>query len=178
MGNIQWFTLVYIIGAYIKKYNIELNKTKHLCLLYPLVVIAVYVVAELLGYSKSLDLIKKITSMNSIIVLIESIIIFIFFKNINIKNSNLINIAGKSSLGVYFIHDNYMIRNVWWNKILNVKYFYNINILVLILHIIVSIIIIYSFGIIAEVIRIKMIENNIFKLKILNTLCKKYDSGT
>lgn len=114
--------------------------------------------------------------MNSIFVLVESIILFFMIKQLKIKNNKIINVAGKASLGVYFIHDNYIIRDVWWDKILNVKNVYNENFGVLILHVIMSVMLIYIVGIFVELFRLNIIEKNIFRIKKINSFCDLIDN--
>ena len=88
--------------------------------------------------------VNKISSMNSIIVLVEAILIFIAFKNLDIKNSKLINILGKSSIGVYLLHDS-IFRVEFWKEIFKLESFYNAEPYILILHIIGSVIAIYLY---------------------------------
>ena len=105
--------------------------------------------------------VNKISSMNSIIVLVEAILIFIVFKNLDIKNSKVINILGKSSIGVYLLHDS-IFRLEFWKVIWLVEKFYFVSPWLLIFHIIVCILGIYLVGVIIELIRSKIIDRIFF----------------
>lgn len=59
MGNIQWFILIYFIGAYIKLYKKGINNKRGLIFLYPLISIILYASLGMIKYSKSLEIIKK-----------------------------------------------------------------------------------------------------------------------
>ena len=95
--------------------------------------------------------------MNSIIVLVEAILIFIVFKNLDIKNSKVINILGKSSIGVYLFHDS-IFRLEFWKEICFVEKFYFASSWLLVFHIIVCIVGIYGVGVIIELIRCKIVD--------------------
>jgi surface polysaccharide O-acyltransferase-like enzyme len=58
------------------------------------------------------------TSINSPLVLISSISLFLIFENFNIYNKT-INFISKTTLGIYIIHDNKIIREYLWNEIFN-----------------------------------------------------------
>ena len=59
-------------------------------------------------------------------LLVSSIGIFLGFKNIKIKNSKIINIISSATLGIYLIHDNFLVREFLWLKFFKVsEHFYD-----------------------------------------------------
>ena len=103
-----------------------------------------------------------ISSMNSIIVLVEAVLIFMVFKNLDIKNSKVINLLGKSSIGVYLLHDS-IFRVEFWKKICFVENFYFASPWLLVFHILVCTVGIYGVGCLVEGIRAKVVDRIFFR---------------
>ncbi len=120
------FILSYLIGAYIKKYMnkpIETKKIKAILIytitLLTICIISIYTIGiryKILPFTKDLPQ-KYICSNNSIFVIIIAICIFLLFKNKKIKYNKYINKISTTSLGIYLIHDNYLLKDIIWNKI-------------------------------------------------------------
>ena len=166
MNNLSWFILIYLIGAYIRLYDFEKfrkNTIKWFSVVgYVLFIIVTCGITYMSQYNASIfRFVNKISSMNSIIVLVEAILIFIVFKNLEIKNNKFINILGKSSIGVYLLHDS-IFRSEFWKEICLVEKFYFVSPWVLVFHIIVCILGIYLVGVIFELIRSKIIDRLFF----------------
>lgn len=181
MGNLQWFILLYLIGAYIKLYQSQKlckKKIVTLCVAgYALLIIIAIATRFLEQYNEMFfTLFKKIVSMNSILILLESILIFLVFINMKMSNNNVINILGKSSIGVYLLHEN-IFSDIMWKKIFMVEYFYSINPFLLIFHIITSVTVIYLIGTIIELVRINYFEKVIFKNIINEKWFNKIDNA-
>lgn len=120
--NILWFILLYMYGAYIKKYGIPLLETKFkpiilyiaavLCIV--MAFIATEKVYELTGSLG--DFITRQYHYNSFFCLIASIALFYCFKNmqnIKIKGENLLLSLAGVSFGVYLIHEHILLRYEW-----------------------------------------------------------------
>ena len=180
MGDIHWFFLIYIIGAYIKIYSVNINTKyfgKFSFIGYLLLIIMSCILIFLNQYSDIFyKILIKIISMNSIIVLTESVLLFLYFNNLNIKSNKIINILGKASFGVYLLHENLIFRKLLWSNICKVQLFYFVNPLILILHILICMIGIYIIGTLIEIVRIILIEKNLFRIKFLDSLFNKIDN--
>ena len=177
MNNLAWFVLIYLIGAYIRLYDFNRFSKKAIncfsVIGYVLFIIIACGITYMSQYNASIfRFVNKISSMNSIIVLVEAVLVFMVFKNLDIKNSRVINVLGKSSIGVYLFHDS-IFRNEFWKNIFKVESFYYAEWYLLILHIVGCTVAIYLIGTIIEVIRIKLIEEQIFKIKWF----EKIDNG-
>lgn len=169
MSNLSWFVLLYILGAYIRLYDIERVSSKSIKIFSVIGYVAFMIIAcgitFMSQYNSSIfRILNKISSMNSIIVLIESVLIFCAFKNLEIKNNKVINVLGKSSIGVYLLHDS-IFRVDFWKKICLVERFYFANPLIFVAHIAVCVGGIYVCGVILEWIRRKVVEEWFFKSK-------------
>ena len=180
MGNLQWFIFMYMIGAYIQLYGI--NKIKKSTLKWW--VIGLYAVHAIIvcgityisqNNAKQFSRIYQVIEMNYLIPFLISVFMFLFFENLNVPNNKFINLLGKTSFGVYLFHDSYF-REAFWKKIFKVESFYNAEPYILILHIIGSVIVIYLVGTSIELIRVKVIEEPIFKIKKFDKWFEKIDN--
>ena len=141
MGNLQWFLLMYLVGAYIRLYDfkkLSIKKIKWFSILgYALLILGACVSVILNQYNEIFfKIFRKVLSMNCIIIFIESILLFLAFRNIEIKENKIINLFGKYSFGVYLFHDNFIFKSFLWKNILKVEFFYLAEPFLLIVHII------------------------------------------
>lgn len=97
-------------------------------------------------------------------VLGEATLIFLVFKNLDIKNRKVINILSKSSIGVYLFHDS-IFRLEFWKEIYLVEKFYFVSPCLLVFQIIVCTVGIYRVGCLVEMVRRKVVEESIFRIK-------------
>ncbi|OCT11123.1 hypothetical protein A8709_05390 [Paenibacillus pectinilyticus] len=103
-GNrIILFTCLYMIGAYLNKYGFKFNKY-YAVTLYILIVACITFIAYL-NQLKLSDL--RIMDYSNIVFILLSILLFIFFIQINIENK-IINYIGKLTFGAYIIHVYYI----------------------------------------------------------------------
>ena len=73
-------------------------------------------------------LMDKFIQYNNIFVLMESIALFMFFKQLNIKNTKIIKIVefiAPLTLAVYLIHEQSQLRTVLYDKILHTEICYH-----------------------------------------------------
>ena len=165
----------YSIGAYFKKYpkNIFNNKKLSFRLLIVTILLLLLSVAVCDIMSVKYSFFNRYTThlfnRNSIIAILFCVSLFNTFINKKEFNNKLINKIGGCTLGVYLIHDNYLIRDLLWNKI-----FKNYNFVeskYLILHMVITILIVYIVCTIIEYIRKNTVEkltNKIIISKIDN----------
>ena len=134
------FTFLYIIGAYFRlyplknSYHFKKMSTKK----YRIVLILICFCSMLTNYflyKTSFDLSKISNSFNEVFenfiiestnyenpfIILQAVSFFLFFETLNIKNSKIINRIASTTLGIYMIHDNTLIRgNIYrWLKINN-----------------------------------------------------------
>lgn len=187
-GQLQWGIFMYFIGAYIKLYAYEERK-KHIKIIKTLqdlnfiicIIFLVYIFVLFLFtyYSSFKDnevfkKIDKLIDMNSIFPFILSILIFIKFSKIKMKNNKVINFFGGTSFGVYLFHD-CIYKKTIWNNILCTQKLYYANPILLVLHIIISTIFIYLLGSIYEIGRRKIFENKKIFLPRVKKWCEEID---
>ena len=137
-SGIVWFIYLYLLAGYIRIYfDKKVNKYK-LLFLY-LATIIIQIVIRNISLKSQITTIKDYaeTSYNNswFYTLIETLAIFLIFKNIKIKNEKInkaITKIAPLTLGVYLIHDNKYLRPVLWDKILHPLTYINSGIAIVI----------------------------------------------
>lgn len=189
LGIIQ-FILMYFLGAYIKKTEIDKRLFKNfniiqkrilLLIMFSLCVIfnlsLFYLQKQMNGLNSNIlvDISSGINlflfNYSNPIIIIQSIAVFVFFSTLNIKNK-LINYISSLTLGVYLLHDNYNLRvNLFkWIGIDKESIIYGKRI---ILYTLFCAFIIFILGLIVESIRntiVKLLRKNIFIKKVDNKM--------
>ncbi len=165
---ITWFSVIYVIGAYLRLYpEWWFNKKSiwgiasvfSLILSWCSVIVGLYVYIK---YHKNVCY-WFISDSNKPLAVITSICSFMFFKNINIGYKKTINRIAASAFGVLLIHANSstMRQWLWVDTFKNVK-FYNSHMLYL--HAFGSVCLIYFICTLIDMMRIKCIEIPFLKL--------------
>ena len=182
-GKLIWFVYLYIIAAYIKLYDIEFLKAK--IKRHALLIIFAFVCMFLLSlfgfivkeYNiTSTDYTFYFNAMNSVPMLLLSLLIFMFFKNIKVKENKFINFLAQSSFAVYLIHINAGLRTYLFNNIIKIQNFYNSNTIILIGYVFVVSVLIYIICSVIDLIRRTFIEKPIFKIKKFDKYFEKVDN--
>lgn len=135
--GIIWFTCLYIIAGYIRLYggkNEEKTDNKKYLLIYfviALLIACAMIIIDKICLILSIHTLRgKFLEYNNILVFISSLSIFLYFKNLNIKNKNLsrvITFIGPLTLAVYLIHEQYLMSKILYMDILNVPVCYHNN---------------------------------------------------
>lgn len=116
IGNgygVPFFIYLYIVGAYIRKYQFifkDLNKNLYLISYVILVVVNTIIVINAANTGGDIG---KWYNYNSPIVLIMSYTLFQYFRKIHIK-STIINSFSKYVFGIYLIHEHTNMRSFLW----------------------------------------------------------------
>lgn len=164
---VTWFSVIYIIGAYLRLYAKEKPQfgrwggyAAASLIISWLSVIAGYIV--LIKFNKNLCY-WFVSDSNKPLALITAVCAFMFFKNIKIGKIKIINTVAASAYGVLLIHagSDTMRRWLWQDTLKNRKYF---NSPYLILHAICAVIGIYVICTAIDILRRKFLEQPIFKL--------------
>lgn len=129
--GIIWFVCLYLIAGYIRlHFNSSIKSIRYVGIYFSctiLITICMLLIDWLCNYLGRATLIGKILQYNNIIVLIESIAIFMFFKQLNIKGNKLmkiVKITAPCTFAVYLIHEQYALRTILYDKILYIEMCY------------------------------------------------------
>lgn len=120
---ITWFSVVYIISAYIRLYPKKFfNSSKIIWFMLASIFLSVASVIGCIWISNKTNrniAYYFVTDSNSFLPLITSVTAFLFFKNLKIKYNGLINAMGASTFGVLLIHANNETMRKWlWTDLL------------------------------------------------------------
>ncbi len=163
-----WLIAIYFIGAYIKKYNFNVLKSNKLRIISIMIIILimniVMVVLEML--SIKIPVLSKVVyyfnNTNSPLVLILTVLIFNIFKNLNVKNSNIINKVASTTFGIYLIHENVFLRDIIWKQLIQGSTY--INSPMLILNAIFGVISVFLCAMVIDFVIERIIINNLIKI--------------
>lgn len=164
---VTWFSVIYIIGAYMRIYPevwFSSRKIWGIAALISLLLSWGSVLAGALIMTRfGINLCYYfVADSNKPLALLTAICAFMFFKNLNIGYSKVINTIAASAYGVLLIHANSDTMRQWlWNDTLRNVDFLNSNLLVI--HAVCSVIGIYIICTVIDMIRIKFIERPFFK---------------
>lgn len=164
LNYVTWFCVLYVIGSYLRLYpyhKANLNLWGKLSVIFITLsimsVLGAMKVASILGVQISRGVAYFfIEDSNALLAVATSVCVFMYFKNLKIRRSRLINAAGGGTFGVLLIHDNLQIRPwLWTNLLNNEKVFQSGNVYQ---HAILSVISIFIICILIEQCRKKTIE--------------------
>lgn len=150
------FIMLYLIGAYIAKYNKNTRKAY--------IYFLVYIMMAIITYLISINIIKIhifAFSYNSIFNIIGSVSLFLVFSKIKMS-SNIINKIAKHIFGIYIIHVNSFIAVHIWKTLLNSDKYYASK--WFIINWIVSILITFITCLIIDIVREKIFKNTLDKI--------------
>lgn len=168
-----WLMIMYLVGAYMKKFNVGAKMKKWLALL-------LYVISSLCSfilYVFSKKLLKimlgndiSYLSYTSPFVVLSAIFLFIFFSKLKFgkKTEKLINYITPAALGVYLIHTHPLVFNKLMKDI--AMPLVNHGTAAMIFGSIAMALAVFIICIVIDLLRIQL-----FKLIRVNALCKKLD---
>lgn len=124
-------------------------------------VISMYIVGNMIGHP-GIEYFF-VADSNKVLALVTAICAFMFFKNVHIPQSKLINRIAASTLGVLLIHANSDTLRQWlWHDVLKNTTFFNSP--MLIVHAVVSVCAIYVVCTVIDQVRIWAVEKPFFKV--------------
>jgi len=154
-SNYIWFVFLYLVGAYMKKYgNYVLRKNNDLLFFISSISLAILMLIKMFNIS------FIIFKINNFIMFILGLSIFVEFIYRKEFYNKTINYISSSILGIYLIHDNFILRPIIWGKV-NIGahieksyfWFYEIGVVLFI----------FCSCLIIDKIRIKFIETPVLK---------------
>lgn len=163
MNYVSWFAFLYIVAAYVRLHPIKNRKWGLLTIFFALV--AILSVVTCLFLSEKLDkqlAYRFVSDSNTFLAFAVGFCSFMFFKDLNIKQSKVINTIGGSTFGVLCIHANSnTMRNWLWSTVLNVKEAYAFPYGKLALFSAVSVLAVFVICCIIEVLRQRVVERKV-----------------
>lgn len=164
MNYVSWFICLYFIAAYIRLYPKKVFEKAELWGVCTAVLAILCILSVLCCVWIGARIDKQIafyfvTDSNTILAVCMGISSFLFFKNLKIKQSRVINTIAASTFGVLLIHANSDTMRKWlWQTVLNVKGAFSLSTPLLVLHATLSILGVFTVCVIIDQIRIRTVE--------------------
>ncbi len=125
-SNLAFFIYMYSLAAYFRLYSEDFKGKPVRYFLGDVALLAVtavtVLVLDVIGKNSpaAVRLIPYLYNYQySLLTVLRSILLFLCFKNIRMKESKIINVLASCTLGIYMLHDNWQFRRTFWNQILN-----------------------------------------------------------
>ncbi len=172
MNPICWFSTLYIIASYIRKYPGSIYRYTS-CGFWGLVtlLLAVFSMISVVAilwvnqkYNLNLPHYHFVSDSHKLMALLVAVSSFMCFKNLKIGYSKLINVIGGSTFGVLLIHSNSSAMRQWlWADTLNCANHFYLPFPKFVLYSVGVVLLIFALCIIIDRIRIKAVEEPFFK---------------
>ena len=164
MNYVSWFICLYFIAAYIRLYPKKVFEEAKLWGVCTVVIGSLCIVSVLCCIVLGARIGKQIafyfvTDSNTFLAVCIGVSSFLFFKNLKIKQSRVINTIAASTFGVLLIHANSDTMRKWlWQTVLNVKGMYYETTGMVILHAALSVAVIFTVCVMIDQVRIRTVE--------------------
>ena len=118
---VTWFGIIYLIASYIRMYPHPLFNQKKLWGLMTLIIVILSMLSVYLMLSIHLYVYHFVADSNKIFAVAVAVSSFLWFKNMNIRYSKIINAFGAGTFGVLLIHANSDAMRTWlWKDFIDV----------------------------------------------------------
>lgn len=167
MNYVSWFIILYFISSYIRMYPKKIFENTKLWGWASLLFIIIASLSVLVCTNLSIKLDRQlwyffVQDSNTLLAVLVGLSSFLFFKNINMKHSPIINKISATCFGVLLIHANSDIMRKWlWQDILNNVGMYHSQFFIV--HAILSVLCVFAICSILDIIRITFIEAPFFR---------------
>lgn len=161
---ITWFGIIYLIASYIRRYPLPLFENGPFWGFFTLVCVLLAVVSILFMQARFSKGYFFVVDSNKILAVLIAISSFLWFKNIKIKQSKIINTFGAATFGVLLIHANSNAMRVWlWKDTVDVLGHYSLPLGELILFSIGVVVAVFVLCSIIDWLRLSTFERWFFK---------------
>lgn len=161
-----WMMVMYLLGGYMQLYPHKFFESKKIGLigtLVSLVLMVGFILFVDFGLSRYgfYEYDYLMSRGNMILALSCALFSFLYFKNLEMKQSLLLNKIAATTFGVLLIHSNSATtRYFWWGLVFKNHLFYNSKFLVL--HAFAAVIIVYAISVIVDWARMRWFEKPFF----------------
>ncbi|MDE7154121.1 MAG: acyltransferase [Muribaculaceae bacterium] len=178
---VSWFCIIFIIASYIRFYGLPVKISHKMWGVITLITVLIGSASvAFMAYGWTSGAIRAfnpfffVADSNKLLSLIIAVSSFMFFKDIHLPHSRLINAIGASTFGVLLIHANSNAMRTWlWTETVDCVGHYGDSVLFTVGYALVSILIIFFVCAGIEWFRGKFIEPHIMKV-VENFISKKF----
>ncbi len=162
---ITWFGVVYLVASYIRLYPNKVFDKKKLWgfLTIGLIIISVASMLVMLRFLRGTAGQYFVADSNKFLAIAVAVASFLWFKNLNLKYSKIINTIGASTFGVLLIHANSNAMRQWlWKDTVDCVGAYSMSLSSLIFYSLAVVVSVFVICAIIDIIRIKLLETPFF----------------
>jgi hypothetical protein len=175
MNYITWFGIIYLIASYIRLYSTPIFENKKLwmwiSIISILLAMASVVVCHMRLHSIGYEFVSESNKIFAVAVAVST---FLWFKNINLPYSKIINIVGGTTFGVLLIHANSDAMRQWlWKDTVDCVGHYSLPLPQLILYSIAAVLAIFFICTAIDRVRQLIIEEPFFKWYDKNNISQR-----
>ena len=165
MNYVTWFGIIYLISSYIRLYPHPIMSNKKIWMVLTILTVVVALCSMVsMQYVLGKGATFFVSDSNKIFAVLVAVASFLWFKNMNIAYSKLINAIGASTFGVLLIHANSDAMRQWlWKDTVDCVGHYTLPPLQLALYILSAVLIIFFVCIFIDRIRYYVIEQPFFR---------------
>lgn len=163
---VTWFGVIYLTASYIRLYpHPQLsNRRLWMCMTFLTVFAAMLSMVLLSCLLLSKTPLFFVSDSNKILAVAVAVSSFLWFRNIDLRYSRLINMAGASTFGVLLIHANSDAMRQWlWKDVIDCVGHYSLPPFQLICYFTFCVILIFAVCTAIDIVRIKLIKEPFFK---------------
>lgn len=165
-SNLAILIMLYLIGAYIRKYDPLLLRRKAVPYIGIIACACICTSSILIDYigqyiSAFSSYARFFSDLPSCILLIAAVCIFSAFRNLNIGNSTVINEIAVGTFGIYLLHEHELMRKFIWIKIFKTNTYYTAHTVILVGHMLICCMIVFFVGTVVDYMYRKLIERNV-----------------
>lgn len=179
-NDTTYFIFLYLLGGTLRisNFNFKTKKQSVFMAIINFAIITIIMVATILinkVFNTDIDPLR-FGYEYSIFIIMASVGLFLTFKNIKMKSNKVINFISKSMLAVYLFSDHQLYKSVLWDIDFKMKEYLFKPVYIFGIRILFALFMIFIFAIILDTLRREILEKNLFKIKILNKICTKFNS--
>ena len=161
---ITWFGIIYLIASYIRLHPIPLFNKDSLWGAITLVLVILSLGSVTFIHWKTFAGYFFVSDCNKVLAVLVAVSSFLWFKNLNVPQSKIINAIGASTFGVLLIQSNsgYMMK--WlWGDMFDVVGHFSLPLVELIFYSVTVVLVVFFVCNILDQLRIQLLENPFFK---------------
>lgn len=163
VNYITWFGVIFLIASYIRLYPAPVFNRKHLWGWLTLLSVLLALLSVLIMTKLSVFRYRFLEDCNKLFAVLVSVTSFLWFKNMSIKNSKIINAFGAGTFGVLLIHANSRVRPWLWKDLVDCVGHYAMPLGELILYSVGVVLAIFVVCNLVDQLRINTLEKWFFK---------------
>lgn len=161
---VSWFGVIYLISSYIRLYPLEIFKKNQFWGMITLLLVFVSIISVIYIHWKVFAGYYFVSDSNKILAVLVAVSTFLWFKNLRVPQSKIINLIGSTTFGILLIHSNSIAMRKWlWDDTFNVVGKFSLPLDQLILYSITVVITVFFVCSIIDYCRILLLERPFFK---------------